>query len=224
MFKKLIFGALNAVALLCATHAAAGVITLDFEGVGNQANILDFYNGGSDSQGNSGTNYGIGFGSNTLGLIDADAGGDGNFANEPTSDTIMFFLTGTAVLNYAPGFDTGFSFYYTTSRSARVDVYDDLDATGNLLGSILLDVNWQNGNCGGDPTGQFCNWDIGAVSFAGMAKSIDFGGTVDQVGFDNITFGSIDPSGNNDGEVPVPGTLLLMGLGLFGLSRSRRMS
>ena len=52
------------------TNASAIPITLDFEGVGDLANVDNFYNGGTDSQGNSGVNYGIGFGSNTLALSD----------------------------------------------------------------------------------------------------------------------------------------------------------
>ena len=94
--------ALLTAGLVYSASAAAVVITLDFEGIGDQASIDNFYNGGTDSLGNSGTNYGVAFGSNTLGIIDADAGGTGNFGNEPTPDTIMFFLTGSAVLNYAP--------------------------------------------------------------------------------------------------------------------------
>lgn len=60
------------------------------------------------------------FNSNSLAVIDSDVGGSGNIGNignignEPTPSTVLFFLTGSAVLNYAPGFNTGFSFYYTT--------------------------------------------------------------------------------------------------------------
>ncbi|RIX40315.1 MAG: PEP-CTERM sorting domain-containing protein [Rhodocyclales bacterium GT-UBC] len=206
------------VALLFAGAAQADVITLTFEGVGNQASVNNFYNGGTDSLGNSGTNYGIQFGTNSLGLIDADANGGngGNFANEPSPSTILFFLSGTAILNYMPGFTTGFSFYYTSSTAASVNVYDGLDATGNLLGSIDLTANFNN-NCTGDPTGRFCHWDIGSLAFTGVAKSIDFGGTVDNTGYDNITFGSTNPSG-----VPEPTTIALLGLGLVGAAVTRR--
>jgi len=122
--------------LLVASNASAFV--LDFEGVGNQVAINDFYNGGTDAAGHSGVNYGIHFGTNTLGIIDGDAGGTGNFANEPSPDTVMFFLVGTAVLNDAAGFDTGFSFFYSSATAATVKVYDGLNATGNLLASLVL--------------------------------------------------------------------------------------
>lgn len=198
--------------------ASATVITLDFEGVGNGASINNFYNGGSDSQGNSGVNYGVAFGSNALGLVDADAGGTGNFGNEPTPDTIMFFLTGSAVLNYAPGFTQGFSFWYTTTNNAgNVNVYDDLNASGNLLGTIALSAL---GAGAGDPNGSFSNWAIGSLALTGTAKSIDFGGTVNQVGYDNITFGSTNPNG-----VPEPTSLalLLAAIGAAGAVSRRKV-
>lgn len=208
---------LSAIALAAAlVPASAAVVTLDFEGIGDQAQILDFYNGGTDSDGNSGTNYGVGFGSNALGIIDADAGGSGNFANEPTPDTIMFFLTGSAVLNYGAGFMDGFSFWYTTTNfGGTVTVWDGLNATGTQLGTINL--NALGSNCPGDPSGSFCNWEIGALAFAGTALSIDFGGTVNQVGFDNITFGSTDPN-----PVPEPLSLALVAVALAGAGVASR--
>lgn len=209
--RKILLASLLA---LAATTANAA-ITLTFEGLQNQESINNFYNGGTGSLGSSGTNYNIAFSSNSLALIDADAGGGGNFGNEPTPSTIMFFLSGSAILNYNAGFDTGFSFYYTTTNFAgTVRVYDDINATGNLLGSIdLLAL----GAGPGDPNGSFSNWEIGSLAFAGLAKSIDFGGTVNQVGYDNITFGSVDPN-----LVPEPGSLLLTASALFGLLALRR--
>lgn len=243
MKKVLAFAMASSIAAI-SQQAAAVAFTLDFEGVGNTANILDFYNGGTDSQGNSGENFGVSFGQNSLGIVDKDAGGDGNFANEPTPDTIMFFLSGSSVLNYEPGFDTGFSFFYTTSRAANVTVWDDVDATGNLLGTLDLFVNNVANGCQGDtqggpddPAGQFCNFDISYLSFDGIAKSIDFSGTANQVGFDNITFGSVDPTGSgyipteptDNPEIPTsvvplpaPAFLLIGGLmGLAGVSRRK---
>ncbi len=206
------------VALLCATGAQASPIVLDFEGAGDIANLNNFYNGGTDSLGNSGTNHGIAFGSNSLTVIDIDAGGSGNIANEPTPNTILFFLTGSAVLNYAPGFDTGFSFFYSSATTATVLVYDGLDATGNVLASINLAAQYNNG-CTGDPNGSYCNWTAGGAAFSGTAKSIDFGGTVNRIGYDNITFGSATPL---TGTIPEPTSLLLAGLALCGLAASRR--
>lgn len=219
MNGKALKGLLTGLVLLTSSLSQAGIITLDFEGVGNNATINEFYNGGTDSLGNSGVNYGISFGTDALGCIDSDATGGGcNFANEPTADTVMFFLSGSSILNNSAGFDTGFSFYYTSSASVSVDVYSELNLTGVLLGTINLATNWKDNNCIGDPTGDFCNWDVGSLAFTGSAKSIDFGGTANQVGFDNITFGSVDP---DKVEVPEPSTLAIFALGMMGLASRR---
>jgi hypothetical protein len=55
-------------------RANAAPITLTFEGVGNEASIFNFYNGGTDDQGHSGPDYGIAFFFGAYGLIDRDAG------------------------------------------------------------------------------------------------------------------------------------------------------
>ncbi len=199
-------------ALAMAAPAFSAIVVLDFEGIANGAPVADYYNGGG------GTNYGVSFSPATLALIDADAGGGGNFANEPSPSTIMFFLdANNAILNFAAGFTTGFSFFYTSSTAATVSVYDDVNGTGNLLGTLTLSAQHTD-RCTGDPTGTFCNWTAVGVAFGGLAKSIDFGGTANQTGFDNITFGSDRP------VVPEPSTyaLMLAGLASVGVAMRRR--
>lgn len=201
---------------LATTSVSAAVITLDFEGVGNLNAVGNFYNGGA------GTNYGIQFSPATLALVDADNGGSGYFANEPSPNTGMFFLdTDNAILDYAAGFTTGFSFFYSSSVAASVNVYDGLGATGSLLATLnLMSQNTQN--CSGDPTGAFCNFSPIGVTFAGTAKSIDFGGTANQIVFDNITFGSATPEVS---AVPLPAAAWLFGSALLGfLGFSKRSS
>jgi hypothetical protein len=205
--------------------AKAAPIVLTNEGLQDLEFILDYYDGGAGSLGSIGPDYDIVFGDSAQALIDLDAGGSGNFANEPSPNTIAFFLSGgDLVMNVLNGFEVGFSFFYSSSEVGSVDVYDGADATGNLLASIPLDVNWQNNNCVGDPNGQFCNWDPIGVAFAGTAFSVSFAGVANQTGFDNITIGSETP-----GEVPEPSTLslTLFAVGLFGLGwmlRRRRAS
>lgn len=199
--------AAGALAAFAALPASAAVITLDFEGVGDLNAVGNFYSG-----------LGIEFSPETLAVVDEDAGGSGNFANEPSSDTVMFFLdANNAILNYAAGFQTGFSFFYSSSVAAVVSVWDGLNGTGNLLGQIALLGDGVNGP--GDPTGQFATWNAGGVAFNGTALSINFGGTANQTAFDNITFGSATPS-----AVPVPAAapLLLGALAGLGLLRRRR--
>jgi hypothetical protein len=214
------FGLVVAFLLVAVQPAQAAVFNLTFEGLQDQEQILEFYNGGTGSAGSSGTNYGISFGDGALSLIDADSGGTGNFANEPSGDTIAFWLSsGGLVMNVAAGFDTGFAFYYTSSTAATVTIYDGLDKTGNVLGTIDLIAQHTANGCTGDPTGTFCNWSAVGVAFAGVAKSVDFGGTANQTGYDNITFGQDTPQ-----PTPEPTSLMLLGAGILGLAIARRRS
>ena len=191
-----------------ATPANASVV-LTFEGIPDLTPVGAFY----------APEYT--FSPSTLAIVDADAGGSGNFANEPSPNTIMFFLdANNAILNATNGFDTGFSFFYSSSTDATVNVYDGLNGTGNLLASLNLTAQGFD-NCTGDPNGAFCNWTAVGVNFAGTAFSIDFGGTANQTGFDNITFGSATPGG---GAVPEPATwaMMLLGFGAVGFAMRRR--
>ncbi|THD11510.1 hypothetical protein B1808_14435 [Pseudofulvimonas gallinarii] len=194
---------------------------MDFEGLGNQEPVENFYNGGLGGNGSGpGPNYGVVFGSSSLSIISEEAGGTGNFTNNPSGDTILFFLTGSAVVDVDGGFDTGFSFFYSAaSNPGVVRVYDGPGATGTVLAELNLPVT--------PPTGStpytFDNWVPFGVTFSGVARSVDFGGTANQIGFDNITLGS-DVPGNPGGPVlppaaPVPVVgplaLILMTLGVM---------
>jgi hypothetical protein len=199
------------------TISYAAPIVLTFEGIANNTAVGNFYNGGA------GINYGISFSPDTLALIDQDkfapGGGDaGNFANEPSPDTIMFFLnSNNAILNYSAGFEDGFSFFYSSATRGSVTVWDGLNGTGKLLGTLSLSV--QNTlNCVGDPTGEFCNWTPLGITFDGRARSINFGGAADQTGFDDITFGS-EIAGGKPKPVPLPATAALVVVGLLALRR-----
>jgi hypothetical protein len=204
-----IFGVFS---LLWVGSAGAAVIVLDFEGLQDLETVQEFYNGGTGGNGSGpGTNLGASFSPDALAIIDQDAGGTGNFGGEPSPDTILFFLSNTAVLNFAAGFDTGFSFFYSAiNNPGSIDVYDGLNKTGSLLASLSLPTTLSDG---GDPNGDFSPFFPVGVAFSGTAKSIDFGGTADQIGFDNITFGSATPGG----QVPEPSTLFLLGIGLAGM-------
>ncbi len=158
----LIFALVLTLAMVFATNSLASSIVLNFSGLQDLEQILNFYDGGFGGMGSGpGPDFDITFGPDALALIDADAGGTGNFANEPSPDSIAFFLTGPGVImNVANGFTTGFSFFYSGDFVVgSVTVYDGLNGTGNLLATLELPPNAQLCGLPGDPTGYYACWD-----------------------------------------------------------------
>jgi PEP-CTERM motif-containing protein len=208
------------------SHAA--VVSLDFEHINatypsGYANILEFYNGGLSSDGTTGTNYGISFGSNALAIclnsltVSCSNTSRGGLGSPTSQEGALFFLSGSETfLNIAAGFDTGFSFNYVSLNfSGSVSVYDGLNGTGTLLATLNLSPN--AGSCPGYNAG-FCPFSPIGVLFAGTAHSISFAGVANQIVFDDVTFGSANPGP----PAPEPGTISLLALGLLGLAARRR--
>lgn len=203
--RKLLMGAVLSLGFAAPSYGQV----LTFEGIPDSTPVGNFY----------APNYV--FSPATLALVDSDSGGFGNFANEPSPNTIMFFLdSNNAILDVTNGFNTGFSFFYTSSTAASVNVYDGLGGTGNILATLNLTAQFTNG-CSGDPSGTFCNFTAVGASFAGTAYSINFAGTANRTGYDNITFGAATPG---TGAVPEPSTwaMMLVGFGGIGYSMRRR--
>ena len=222
---KALFGfGVSVVALIAATSAhASAVIDLNFEGINstypssNYAFINDFYNGGMSSDGTTGPNFGIVFSPNAQAIcLNSSSASCSNTSKgglgDPNSrEGGLFFLSGDLTfMDVAAGFTTGFSFNYVSlSDVGSVSVFSGLDGTGTLLGTIDLSPN--SGSCPGFGAA-FCPFSPVGVSFAGTAKSIEFGGVANQIVFDDVTFGSSTPGG-----VPEPSTWAMMLLGLAGL-------
>lgn len=213
---------------VCAVNPAnASIIALNFEGINltypssGTANILEFYNGGTSSDGTSGTNYGISFGGNALAiclnsLSDLCSNTSRGGLAPGSEQGALFFLSGAETyMNVAAGFDTGFSFNYVSLSSAgAVNVYDGLNGTGNLLATVNLSPN--AGSCPGY-NAAFCPFGPAGVSFAGVAHSVGFGGVANQIAFDDVTFGSATPVN----PAPEPATYALMLAGALAAARRR---
>jgi hypothetical protein len=215
--KKLVFSTIAIGAL--AVAASAAPVTLTFEGLQDQETILDYYNGGFGGSGSGpGPNYGVSFTADSLALISRDNGGSGNFSGSlaPSPHTIAFFLSGAGdTMNVAGGFDTGFSFFYSSPFYAgAVTVWSGLNGTGTLLADIILPTTT---TYPGAPY-PYDAWAPAGLSFSGTAESAIFAGVANQIGFDNITLGSATPGGTPDGGV----TAMLLGAGLLGLAGLRR--
>lgn len=191
-----------------AVPAVAVQATLDFEGTKSFSSILEFYNGGTDSAGNSGTNFGVSFTASATSLSNDDL--NNYFSHAPTPGAVMFAPDSPAFLNAADGFTTSVSLYYSSDIAApnSVNIYSGLNGTGDLLGSISLNMNAQTG-C---TDTAFCNFEQSTVAFSGTGKSISFDGSSGHTAFDDVT---ITP-------VPEPTTYALMMLGLAGIGMVAR--
>ena len=210
--------------------AHASVMTLNFEGVNSTypsgfAFVQDFYNGGTSSDGTSGTNFGVSFTSNAqaicLNTIGTSCSNTSRGGLAPGSDKGgLFFLSATETyMNVAAGFDTGFSFNYTAPFvGGSVSVYDGLGGTGTLLATLALGLTASA--CDGAYGAAFCPFVASGIGFAGIAKSVAFSGVANQIVFDDVTFGSVTPPN----PVPLPAGLPLLasGLGVLGVLARRR--
>ena len=209
--KRFAFAALVAGVALTASPAMAQTFTLNFEGAAGYVNpILEFYNGGTDSLGQSGPNLGVSFTEAAVALSNDILGP--YYSNAPTPLTVMYAANAAAIMNVAAGFTGGLTFEYSSSQSVlnAVRVYSGLNGSGTLLASASL---FGNAAIGCSATA-FCRFDLTSVQFAGVAKSISFGGGTPNVLFDDVTITA----------VPEPGTyaMLLAGLGVVILLARRR--
>lgn len=187
------------------TIARAVPMTMTFEGLQDLEDVTKFYSGGYGGSGSGpGPNYGVVFASSIYASIDADDGGSGNFGGEPSPRTaVSFQQNGGGMMNVASGFSGQLSFYYSNPNGhSTVYIYDGVNGTGGLLASLFLPVSPYQGQL--DPTGNLSPLLFTSVSFAGLAKSVDFGELAHRAYVDDITIGSI----------PEPSTVALLAMGV----------
>jgi len=155
---------------------------IDFEGIQNDTQV--------------GTYFGpttVQFGSSWLGLIDADAGGSGNIANEPSPETVAYFLNQDDIsITFTPAVG-GVGFKYSAAAWSLPITVAAYDISGNLISSAsgsVVGTDYDGANCVGDPTGMFCLWDqISLVSGTADIRSVKISGAISNYfAIDNLYF------------------------------------
>ncbi len=223
--------ALFALPLFLLGGKANATIHLDFEGSADGALIQNFYNGGTDSLGNQGVNYGITFGPNAR--IRVDHG--------------RTYLTDFDKITLTAAFE-GVSFLYSTIQYASTNSHN-LDQQ-----DVLAVLSGQSGPTDGQPLSATSAWTPqqpcyffvgGYCTFATGFTFGNIGTSYNALGFspapwsqgsplaiDSITFGnrseqwdlpvgySINPLSE---DIPEPPPLALLGLGVFSFLLSRRI-
>ncbi|WP_394416340.1 PEP-CTERM sorting domain-containing protein [Roseateles sp. BYS78W] len=120
-------------------------------------------------------------------------------------------------INFADGFTTGSSFYYSALKDTRfsITVYDQLDGkgTGKAIAastSATCDVSGLT----------FCDWSLADLQFAGTAYSIVVKGADQTFMLDDL---NLIQAPANPNPAPEPGSIALAlgGLGALGWSRRR---
>ena len=206
---KMLFTAAAAALLTASPAFAITPITLDFEGAAGYVNAIgNFYNGGTDSLGQSGPNVGVSFTDAAVALSnDADFQ---YYSNAPSPLTVMFAFDSSAFMNVAQGFVDRFTFHYAATMATpdAVRLYSGLNGTGNLLASVSLAGNAQTG-CTDTP---YCHFDLIGVDFAGIARSVSFAGDAPNVVYDDLTILA----------VPEPSTYLMLSAGLLAVAGAAR--
>ncbi len=206
---------LAAIGILSASPAYSATFTLDFEGATSFSSIHDFYNGGTDASGASGTNHGVSFSAPGLALSNDGLGNgtpDGRYySNAPTNGAVLFAFDAPTVANVAVGILGSVDFYYSAKSNlpstTTVSIFSGLDGSGTLLKTMTLAAN-------ADADEVFDTWSKASLAFSGTGHSISFGNNGGFVAYDNITISAVpEPSG---------ALLLALGVGVLGLSARRQ--
>jgi hypothetical protein len=195
--------ALKALALACAllTGNASASVLIDFEGVGNGATVNDFYNGGTDSLGNSGTNYGVHF---SGGLVRYNQ--FGAYVYGPVTATFSTTLSGSGVSFMGDGL-----FLDTMSTVCY--------SSGSCEPFLFESMSYQPPT-NGQPSGTVPGWYPGKVWPGNLPYADIVSITFNTLALDDIRFNGTAPA--TEATVPEPTSIALLSLGVLGLFGARR--
>ena len=168
---------------------------IDFEGVGNSVGPPIIIGDATFTGG-------------VLASVDSDAGGGGNFANEPSPDTIIFLNPPPPIITLTFANPVSqLNWFYAAFAQTDVRFFD----SGNGLLATVNPPNLPQGGVGGDPNGSFDNWGMASHSEgANTIKKVEFEIIVGSgAGFDNIEFCIIDTVVGGE-FLPIDTTTLLL--------------
>jgi len=145
-------------------------------------------------------------------LVDFDQGGNGNFANEPSPDTVLVDTGSIGSSTITLTFTNPVSqvnWFYVANGATEVRFFD----SGNVLFATVNAPTLNQGTVGGDPNGFFDNWN--SLSFSessNIIKKVEFEKTgASGVDYDNIEFCIMDEPKVVGGEsLPIDSTALLL--------------
>lgn len=195
------------------------------------ASILNFYAGGTSSQGTSGANFGISFAANAVAVCLNAVGGACSSASagglQPfSSQGALGIGSGTSTyFDIAAGFTNAIGFRYAIRQgTATIAAYSGLGGTGTLLSATPLTLSTVAAGCPAY-NAAMCAFGPGGLSFSGTALSVVFTGLPGDVVWDDLTLGFNDPqSPSVPPTVPEPASwaLLVAGFATVGTRLRRR--
>jgi len=225
-----------AAALLIGSSAANAATILSFEKINKTypsttyAQILNFYNGGTSSDGTSGPNVGISFSADAVAVcMNALGGTCSNASRNGTSPTSgeggLGMKTGAATmyLDFTAPYTGFIAFrYQVTGFPVSIQAFDGPGGSGTALTSALI-LTPTAGPCPAY-NALMCNLGPGGLGSVTNARSVVFVGLPGHFVFDDLTFGAGNDPLDPPADTPEPATwaMLVLGFGAVGAVLRRR--